>query len=84
MMVRGEIQFDGRRADPTQDVAHPVVDDELVVLLSRGRTMDGISVEPGTVIVRSSSAEAGKGSGTAPPSLRFAEPVAVYRLTPRS
>ena len=84
MMVRGEVQFDGRRADPTHEVAQPVVDDELVVLLSRGRTMDGIAVEAGTVLVKSSSVDAGEGSDAAPPSLRFTEPVAVYRLTPRS
>lgn len=84
MMARGEVQFDGRRADPAQDVVQPVVDDELVVLLSRGGTMDGIAVEPGTVLMRSPVEEAGRGSGPAPPPLRFTEPVAVYRLTPRS
>lgn len=83
MMVRGEVRFDGLRADPTLDVAQPV-DDELVVLLSRSRTMEGIAVEPGTVVLKSSAEETGHGSGAALSSLRFAEPVAAYRLTPRS
>lgn len=83
MMVRGEIQFEGRRADPALDVAPPV-DNELVVLLSRGRMMDGIAVEPGTVLMKSSSDETEDGSGAALTSPRFTEPVAVYRLAPRS
>lgn len=84
MMVRDQVQFDGRRADPTLEVAQPVVDDELVVILSRGRTTDGVAVEPGTVLVKSSSKETANGGDAALSSLRFAEPVVVYRLTPRS
>lgn len=84
MMVRGRVRFDGHRADPALDVAQPALDDELVVLLSRGRTIDGIAVEPGTVLVKSSSEDTASGRAAAQSSLRFAEPVAVYRLTPRS
>lgn len=84
MMVRGRVRFDGHRAEPALEVTQPVVVDELVVLLSRGRTMDGIAVEPGTVLVKSPSEETEHGSEAAQSPLRFAEPVAVYRLTPRS
>ncbi|RXZ73177.1 HutD family protein [Agromyces albus] len=84
MTVRGEAQFDCLRAEPTLEVGPPVVDDELVVFLSRGRTMDGIAVEPGTVLMKSSSEEPSAGSDAAQSSLRFTDPVAVYRLTPRS
>ena len=84
MMVRGQVQFDGHRADPTLEVAQPVLDEELVVFVARGCTMDGIALEPGTVLMKSSSEESGDETGAALSFLRFTEPVAVYRLTPRS
>lgn len=84
MSVRGAAEFDGHGARRAREVALPQTEDEIVLVLSHSLTLDGIPVEPGTVLVTASSDTTGAEHHPAAPSLHFPEPVIFYRLTRRT
>ena len=82
MVVRGSAEFRGSGPHHVREIEAPRGENEIVLLLWRGLTLDGQSVEPGTTLVRAMS-EASGHRDRAPDLVRFPEPVLAYRLSVR-
>lgn len=81
MMVRGQAEFDSRSLPPADEFAVPDRHDDVIVLLARGITSDGIEVEPGTLLMRATPGTPGAESSSTP--VRLREPVRAHRFTRR-
>lgn len=84
MVVRGSAEFRSHGVDRTRDVEVPQADGEVVLLLWRGLTLEGLSVEPGTALLPSPPRAHGPEDPPTARLLRFPEPVVAYRLVVRS
>lgn len=84
MVMRGAAVCSGHGAHLQRRVEAPREESEVVVMLWRGFTEDGLFVEPGTLLLSSSHEMSASETRPAPALLRFPEPVLTYRFTIRS
>ena len=82
MVVRGSAEFHASGPHHVRELDAPRGENEIVLLLWRGLTLDGHSVEPGTALVRATPDSSPRDEG-APSLVRFPEPVLAYRLSVR-
>ena len=82
MVMREAAEFRGSGPHRVREIEAPRGEDEIILLLWRGLTLDGQAVEPGTTLVGAWPAAGSHDDGPSP-LLRFPEPVPVYRLTVR-
>jgi environmental stress-induced protein Ves len=81
MVVRGSAEFSASGPHPVREIEVPRREDDIVLLLWRGLTLDGQSVEPGTLV--RATPDAGPHDDGPPSLVRFPEPVLAYRLSVR-
>ncbi len=82
MVVRGSAEFSASGPHAVREIEVPRREDDIVLLLWRGLTLDGQSIEPGTTLVRATP-DASRDDDGAPSLVRFPEPVLAYRLSVR-